>query len=532
MIQRDAGLKAVPAAAAIAFALATVITAGLVAVAAGLVDATPEEAATVDTIRAIAEESTTVADNYFAGPEAVAQVLANGIGRDISAASNIDLLRDLTISQPNLDGTYIGFPDGSFVDVRRDSDDTLRIKTIEIAGSDRSVTVDIVDDTGEVLESFPSFDDTYDPRVRPWYEGALDDTHHWTEPYVFFTSQLPGVTHSVAVTDETGQVTAVVGVDIHLENLETFLDARRPSENGGAALFTPAGERIAGQTQVSLNGSEGTPVDEWQVEIDSGDGIVRVPGPEPRVASITRLAIDDDRILVVDAVEAELLGDVRQSRGRLALLSLILGFVALLLMVSSGIAIRRYVQQLDRVARTDSLTGLMNRGALYDELPHLLDSRLSLSVVIIDVDDFKLINDRFGHRVGDEVLEIVADRLVRSAPKEAIVARLGGDEFCIAFCERSDSAETCHSIVHSASGAIVADGRTFDISLSAGYVVQTDEDADISRLLHCADLAMYAAKEESGSCMVQFTTDLEERYVSDRNRRAASREISPTVKAA
>ena len=525
MLHRGAGLKAVPSTAAIAFALAAAIMAGLVAVAAGLFDPSPEETAVLEAVRAIADESSTVAENYFAGPESVAQVVANGVQRDPTLSSHVDLLRDLTISQPNLDGAFVGYPDGSFVDVRRDGGDQLRIKTIEIFGSQRSVNTDIVNSGGEVIESFPSLDDTYDPRTRPWFEGARVDDQHWTEPYVFFTSQLPGVTHSVAVTTDVGAVVAVVGVDIRLENLETFLDARRPSENGGAALLTSTGQLIAGQTPLALGAVDHELLDDWIADGRPSDGIVRTPGDESRLISITEVGADGDRLFVVDAPQADFLGEVRANREDLALLSSILGFVALSLMICSGVAMRRYVQKLDRLVRTDSLTGLMNRVALYDELGALLEGSAPVTVMMIDVDSFKLVNDRYGHRCGDHTLGVVADRLLRTAPRDALVARLGGDEFCVAITNHEDPVKACEATISDASGTIFIDGHSFDLKLSAGYVMSDEPGTELSQLLHQADLAMYAAKSESGSAAIGFVSEMADCCLSDWQRREGSHPV-------
>ena len=186
---------------------------------------------------------------------------------------------------------------------------------------------------------------------------------------------------------------------------------------------------------------------------------------------------------------------------------------------------RRYVQKLDRLVRTDSLTGLMNRVALYDELGALLEGSAPVTVMMIDVDSFKLVNDRYGHRCGDHTLGVVADRLLRTAPRDALVARLGGDEFCVAITNHEDPVKACEATISDASGTIFIDGQSFDLKLSAGYVMSDEPGTELSQLLHQADLAMYAAKSESGSAAIGFVSEMADCCLSDWQRREGSHPV-------
>ena len=96
---------------------------------------------------------------------------------------------------------------------------------------------------------------------------------------------------------------------------------------------------------------------------------------------------------------------------------------------------RRLLTKVTEQARHDPLTGLANRTPLYERLHHAMQLRerdvLCVGVLSLDLNDFKLVNDTFGHQAGDELLTLVAKRLVSSVRASDTVARLGGDEFVV-----------------------------------------------------------------------------------------------------
>ncbi len=153
-----------------------------------------------------------------------------------------------------------------------------------------------------------------------------------------------------------------------------------------------------------------------------------------------------------------------------------------------------------RQARTDPLTGLANRAALLDRLTRLLDGAAgpsAVTVLMMDLDGFKAVNDTYGHPVGDDVLVTVARRLAGAVDASALVARYGGDEFAVVLgAEQSeaDNALLVDRLTAAVSGP-VAVGRE-EVCISASIGVATVSDARITpmELIARADRAMYRSK--------------------------------------
>jgi diguanylate cyclase (GGDEF)-like protein len=149
-------------------------------------------------------------------------------------------------------------------------------------------------------------------------------------------------------------------------------------------------------------------------------------------------------------------------------------------------------------AVTDPLTRVLNRRGLEERLEQALADaqahRLPLSLLVIDCDDFKEINDRAGHEFGDALLRAVADVLAKAVPDDAEVARLGGDEFVVMLPGAgADTAEAVGGQVRT----LLADGLTdagFPLKISAGVSTYPFDGAKPTALLRAGDQALYAAK--------------------------------------
>jgi diguanylate cyclase (GGDEF)-like protein len=150
------------------------------------------------------------------------------------------------------------------------------------------------------------------------------------------------------------------------------------------------------------------------------------------------------------------------------------------------------------LARTDELTMLPNRRRLISEIPNFASRKGSL--MLLDLDGFKPVNDSYGHEVGDKVLQQVAQRFSRAMPSSALLARLGGDEFGILIDGSQEAVmEIALAIRGTLSYPFVIDGHQISIGVSIGIA---DNDGGDDLLLR-ADNAMYAAKRQAlGVCQL------------------------------
>ena len=182
-------------------------------------------------------------------------------------------------------------------------------------------------------------------------------------------------------------------------------------------------------------------------------------------------------------------------------------------------------------ARRDPLTGLANRTLLYERLEHAMRLRerdvLCVGILVLDLNDFKLVNDTFGHHAGDELLCIVADRLSGCVRASDTVARLGGDEFVVLV---EDSADQSHLVADRVSAAFdepfTVDGHELAMLPSLGLAIaQADEpDLSVDELLRRADVAMYASKRSRTRGVQTFTPQMRlSRIDNDGLRRAPLR---------
>lgn len=172
---------------------------------------------------------------------------------------------------------------------------------------------------------------------------------------------------------------------------------------------------------------------------------------------------------------------------------------------------RQQEEQLHYLAYHDPLTGLLNRSAFRDLVNQALDN-IAISdnkpaVLFIDLDRFKVINDNYGHQVGDELLKAVSERLRSVILPGVEICRLGGDEFGALILEQSgpDYAKAqAEKIVAALQEPFDVDGRTLQIGASCGVALASSVAAELDVLIKAADLAMYHAKKSGRANTVVF----------------------------
>lgn len=165
-------------------------------------------------------------------------------------------------------------------------------------------------------------------------------------------------------------------------------------------------------------------------------------------------------------------------------------------------------EQLEHQAFHDSLTSLANRALFQDRLTHAcaLHHRnlRPAAVLLLDLDDFKSVNDSLGHAAGDALLVRVAERLRAVTRAGDTVARLGGDEFAVLSEDDSDPLNLAERVLEALEQPVLLEGRQLSVRASIGVAVLSPQDrtVDPAELLKRADLAMYAAKQAGKGTVV------------------------------
>jgi diguanylate cyclase (GGDEF)-like protein len=161
----------------------------------------------------------------------------------------------------------------------------------------------------------------------------------------------------------------------------------------------------------------------------------------------------------------------------------------------------------EHLARTDALTGLRNRRGMEAAIAAMAGQGVPFSMLHVDLDFFKAVNDSLGHAAGDQVLVHVARILERETREGDLVIRLGGDEFVVVYrnlCDRARLSLVASRIIAAIDAPILIDGTACRVSASIGIAI-SDQYArpDAAQMLRDADLALYRSKE-AGRSRVTF----------------------------
>lgn len=177
--------------------------------------------------------------------------------------------------------------------------------------------------------------------------------------------------------------------------------------------------------------------------------------------------------------------------------------------------LKRRIDESEYQATHDQLTKLPNRLLLEDRLGHALSrarrGHKNLAVLFIDVDNFKSINDNFGHPVGDALLTQYAERMSGSLREGDTLVRLGGDEFIVVLEDISESvqaAQFAERLLERITDYYHVNGYEFFVTASVGIAYYPDDGEDINSLMRNADTAMYKAKEQAGKSYEIYSREM------------------------
>lgn len=320
---------------------------------------------------------------------------------------------------------------------------------------------------------------------------------------------------SLASLDRMMPMHVVVGPDETISKVGPTLAKTRPGESLVGRHFTdvfePRRQRCQGDMMKACTGP-GTKV-YLKLRDDFGTQLTGIAAPLPGGAGI--LINLSFGIAVVDAV-----GRYNLAGSDFAPTDLTLEMLYLVEAKSAAMSESSQLNQRLHGAKTaaeadaasDMLTGLKNRRVLDQVLSRLSGRDQPFSLMHLDLDFFKAVNDTLGHAAGDNVLQVVANILTEETRGEDTVARVGGDEFVLVFDHLTDAdrlAKIATRMIQRLEEPIEFKGQTANISGSIGIVCSSYYDPpDIDQMMEDADAALYASKERGRACFTMFGRDM------------------------
>ncbi|GAB4348666.1 MAG: diguanylate cyclase [Gammaproteobacteria bacterium] len=170
-----------------------------------------------------------------------------------------------------------------------------------------------------------------------------------------------------------------------------------------------------------------------------------------------------------------------------------------------------HIDKVTALAEKDALTGVCNRLCLSQRIQEALANRQPFALLFIDLSKFKPFNDRYGHKMGDEVLKLVAQRLTSTVRRGDVAGRLGGDEFVVLlgnFTDRKQLAERAKEINNAIQAPFSIESVRGSIEAHIGGAIYPDDGLNEESLLAVADQNMYEAKKKEKSFFYKSVTEL------------------------
>lgn len=211
---------------------------------------------------------------------------------------------------------------------------------------------------------------------------------------------------------------------------------------------------------------------------------------------------------------APLYREFRESLAQYLLVFLVVGFVFYKGFRTIDNAEKKRRQELSWLSRHDDLTGLLNRNGLLGRLEDLLPDKKPFCLVVVNIDNFKGINDRFGLETGDKTLLEFSRRLAELVESRDTLARLGGDEFAIVAPNTNleDLEKACVSLADNLSRTVEVGQLRLQVTASIGVASFPDHGDSLSKLIRSAHLALYEAKQSRNDVCV-YRAEMEMAYL-------------------
>ena len=349
-----------------------------------------------DLLKALDRRIATQVHDYLV-PASEMVKLAAGIVEDpsfgIDKYSQIEALAiQILRTYPQLTAFSIAGTEGEFLMPKKMADGSIHTKSIEISEAGRRVTWTRRDKQGKILKVEESVGDSYDPRVRPWYLGAVKDKGlYWTDIYIFFTNQSPGVTASMPVFDPDKKLLGVLGVDIKLAEVSAYLAGLTIGRHGQALIIDKQGRLVAypeinrmlkeveGELQPVMLDELGDPVldrayNRFQIEGHGSRDLVVDKRRYLNTVSSLKSAVGRDWSIMIIVPEDDFVGFVRENYRTILMMTSVIVILASLLaglLVFQGLRADRNAKLvLDRKqeleAQSLAFSELASKAAMFD----------------------------------------------------------------------------------------------------------------------------------------------------------------------
>lgn len=416
----------------------------------------------------------------------------------------------LLSAYPQLQAFIIGNQSGDFYMLRLEQDGTFTQRLIRPNANQNKVIDSTYSSDFDLLTQKISETVDFDPRVRPWYVGAKETGESfWTDLYLFHASQMPGITISHPFYDEHHDLIGVFGFDINVYQLSQFLSNLEFSSKGELVLINQSNKIIAySQPDVIFkNNFEMKTIDIDNFNKPEVNYILNHTSPQNPVAifklngieyvGLVRhlnrdLGVKWKIVLVVPT--NEFLEAYRLTSYFMAAVTFMI-IILITLLIFYRLKELKSSAALFHYANYDPLTSLYNRNYFNQYYNSSLGKAYAL--IISDIDHFKVVNDTYGHNVGDLVLQEIAKLFKSHLKAHQVAFRWGGEEFLILLenenlSEAVELAESLRRALESKTFEI--NQLKLNITMSFGVSEHLKEHS-FQEIVHLADMNLYKAKE-------------------------------------
>ncbi len=460
---------------------------------------------------------------------------------------------------------YFGGKDGQFVGVNRIAKDNVELYLRESDANVRKVyQVAKLDDRSKLLRT-----DQFDPRNRPWYQSSMNSERPvWSKIYSNYVTHVPTITLAKAVFKENHEFIGVIATDVTLNELSRFLRKLEVDQNSVAYIVDEDGyivatsgvelpekndrdfpERMfAREMKTPMIGETARQLNNKDLSISQTQHLQTSVGAVEVVVSSLGRKQGLNWTTVVVVPRADFMSGI--NKGFMQSIAIAIACIIFALTIGLTIvervirdirkltaAVKRFgdgepltdlkIQRTDEIGilaatfsemenklRFDRLTQVANREYLFSQINYLqkqakLKSRDfdGFTLLFIDLDRFKLVNDSYGHDAGDQVLVIIAARLRAAVRDTDEVARYGGDEFVLLLKETKSSIDInimVEKIISLVEKPIALDNVIVSVGASIGWASFPEDGDDYVRLIKVADSRMYHKKRDRKSTQMHL----------------------------